>query len=295
MKGTIFDIKEFTVHDGPGSRITVFLKGCPLRCKWCHNPEGLSVEKQLLYKSTFCSHCGTCRKPCVHEECKPFGRCVYACPNGCLSIAGEEITSECLAERLLKNADILELMGGGITISGGEPMLQADFVCALAEQLGSVHKALQTSGYTDLATYQKVVSHMDYVMQDIKLADRNAHIKYTGVSNEKILRNIEWLKTSGKKFVFRVPLIPGITDTDENLQAIAEIAGDCYTELMPYNEFAGAKYSMVGMEYPLPVISQSVELKNISESNLVRNDTFLNRKRQKEDFTKSFHNAILLT
>lgn len=271
MQGTIFDIKEFTVHDGPGSRITVFLKGCPLRCIWCHNPEGLKVEKQLMYKSTFCSHCNNCLKPCSHEECQPFKRCIYACATGCLTIAGENITSEELAAKIRKNAAVLKVMDGGVTFSGGEPMMQADFVCDTAEKLGDMHKAIQTSGFTDLITYQKVIGHFDYVMQDIKLADKNAHIMYTGVSNETILRNVEWLKTSGKEFVFRVPLIPGITDTEENLKAIAEIVGEHKTELMPYNEFAGAKYKMIGMEYPL--------------------NTAKNRK---DDFTKYFQNAILL-
>lgn len=271
MNGIIFDIKEFTVHDGPGSRITVFLKGCPLKCKWCHNPEGLKAAKQLMYKSNFCSHCGACRKPCEHVECKPLGRCIHACPNGCLSIAGEEISSKKLAERLLKNADILKLMGGGITISGGEPMLQPAFVCDLAERLGNIHKAIQTSGYTDLKVYKKVISRMDYVMQDIKLVEEKEHISYTGVSNKKILENIEWLKTSGKQFVFRVPLIPDITDTEANLEAIAEIVGNCRTELMPYNTLAGAKYSMVGMKYTLSA-----------------------EKNQKEDFAKYFQNAVVL-
>lgn len=271
MNGTIFDIKEFTVHDGPGSRITVFLKGCPLRCKWCHNPEGLKVVKQLMYKSNFCTHCGACRKPCEHEECQPFGRCVHACPNGALGIAGEEVSAKTLAKRLQKHAAILKLMGGGITISGGEPILQPDFVCELAENLVGTHKAIQTSGYADLETYKKVVERMDYVLQDIKLADEQEHIKYTGVSNEKILRNIEWLKTCGKPFVFRVPLIPGITDTEDNLRAISEIVGDCRTELMPYNPLAGAKYAMVDMEYTLS-----------DEGN------------REEDFTKYFQNAVMM-
>ena len=271
MNGIIFDIKEFTVHDGPGSRMTVFLKGCPLRCKWCHNPEGLKVSRQLLYKSNFCSHCGACQKPCGHEDCTTFGRCIHACMNGCLSIAGEEISAEKLSERILKNADILKVMGGGITISGGEPMMQADFVCELTKKLRGIHKAIQTSGYTDLETYKRVLSHIDYVMQDIKLADEKEHILYTGVSNEKILKNIEWLKTSGKTFVFRVPLIPEITDTEENLKAIAEIVGECRTELMPYNTLAGAKYSMVDMEY-----------------------TLSSEKNREEDFTKYFKNAVML-
>lgn len=271
MNGIIFDIKEFTVHDGPGSRITVFLKGCPLRCQWCHNPEGLKVAKQLMYKSSFCSHCDSCKKGCEHAECQPYGRCIHACPNGCLSIVGEEVAAKDLAERLLKHADILKVMGGGITISGGEPLLQPEFVCELAEGLGDTHKAIQTSGYADLETYKKVIGHMDYVLQDIKLADEKEHIKHTGVSNEKILRNIEWLKTSGKPFVFRVPLIPGITDTEDNLKAISEIVGEYPVELMPYNPLAGAKYSMVDMEYMLS-----------DETN------------REEDFTKFFHNAVML-
>ena len=162
-------------------------------------------------------------------------------------------------------------MGGGITISGGEPLLQPDFACELAENLAGTHKAIQTSGYADLKIYQKVVEHMDYVLQDIKLADEKAHIKYTGVSNEKILRNIEWLKTSGKPFVFRVPLIPGITDTESNLKAVSEIVGDCRVELMPYNPLAGAKYAMVDMEYTLS-----------DEGN------------REEDFTKYFENAVMI-
>ena len=271
MNGIIFDIKEFTVHDGPGSRITVFLKGCPLRCKWCHNPEGLKVAKQLMYKSNFCTHCGACRKSCEHEECQQFGRCVHACPNGALGIAGEEVSAKSLAERLQKNADILKLMGGGITISGGEPLLQADFVCELADCLGDIHKAIQTSGYADLEVYKKVVESVDYVLQDIKLVDDREHLEYTGVSNQKILKNIEWLKRSGKPFVFRVPLIPGITETESNLKAISEIAGDCRVELMPYNPLAGAKYAMVDMEY-----------------------TFSDESNRKEDFTRFFKNAVMM-
>ena len=271
MNGTIFDIKEFTVHDGPGSRITVFLKGCPLRCKWCHNPEGLCVNSQLMYKEAFCSHCGACLRPCEHEECKPFGRCIHACANGCLSIVGEEISTDELAARLLKYADVLKIMGGGITISGGEPLLQPEFVCELAGKLKGVHKTLQTSGYATPENYKKVADCFDYVLQDIKLVYRQAHIRYTGVSNENILKNVEWLKTSGKPFVFRVPLIPGITDTEENLKAIGGLVGEHRVELMPYNELAGAKYPMVGMEYTLPQGTNRLE-----------------------DFTRYFQNAIML-
>ena len=127
--------------------------------------------------------------------------------------------------------------------------MQSDFVCAVCDQLEGVHKAIQTSGYVDFATYKKVISKM--VMQDIKLADDAMHIQYTGVSNQIILKNIEWLKKSKKDLVFRVPQIPGITDTKENLEKIVQIADGAKTELLPYNSFAGAKYEMLGMEYPL--------------------------------------------
>ena len=271
MEGTVFDIKEFTVHDGPGPRITVFLKGCPLRCRWCHNPEGLTQTVQLMEKTNLCTHCGRCRILCDHLQCKPFGRCIQACATGCLSLVGETVSSDELAQKLLQKAALLKQMGGGITISGGEPMLQPEFVCALAEALGGVHKAIQTSGFAAPEVYQRVVGHFDYVMQDIKLADNEAHRRYTGVDNAQILENIRWLQESGKAFVFRVPLIPGITDTEENLLAISRIVGSCRTELLPYNPMAGAKYPMVGMAYSLA-----------------------GKENRPEDYTRYFENAVLL-
>lgn len=259
MEGTIFDIKEFSIHDGPGARVTVFLKGCPLRCLWCHNPEGLSTRIQLMHKKNLCTGCGLCLQGCDHEECKGFDRCAHACPNGCISIAGERVSAEELAGRLLKNADFFALTGGGITVSGGEPLLQSEFVAELAEKLDElcprsgqrIHKAIQTSGYAEPEIYKSVIEKFDYVMQDIKLVDEESHIKYTGVSNQKILQNIEYLKNSGKEFLFRVPMIPGITDTESNLAAIAELTKGFSVEYLKYNELAGAKYEMLGMQYPL--------------------------------------------
>ncbi len=176
-----------------------------------------------------------------------------------------------LSEKLQKHADMLRQMEGGVTFSGGEPLLQAAFVCAVCDRLQGMHKALQTSGYADRETYQNTVSHVDYILQDIKLADPMLHKKYTGVDNTPILENIKWLKQSGKEFVFRLPLIPDITDTPENLRQVAQIVGASPIELMPYNTVAGAKYSMVGMEYGLT-----------TEPN------------RKEDFTSYFENAVIL-
>lgn len=251
MTGIVFDIKEFSVHDGPGSRITVFLKGCPLRCRWCHNPEGLVTEPQLMVQTNGCTGCKKCFEPCEHPECQPFGRCLHICPNGCLKISGTRWRTEDLANHLLKNADFLTLTGGGITVSGGEPMLQSDFVIELADKLKGVHKAIQTCGYTDEETYLKVIDKFDYIMQDIKLVDPAAHKFYTGVDNDLILRNIDLLKKSGKEHIFRMPLIPGITDTEENKSAALKLAGDSKLEFLDYNPLAGAKYSMLGMKYPL--------------------------------------------
>ena len=250
-EATIFDIKELSIHDGPGARITVFLKGCPLRCQWCHNPEGLSPELQLIHKKNLCTECGACLRECDHEECRPFGRCIHACPNGCLSVAGTRMTAQALADKLRQNADFFTMTGGGITVSGGEPMMQPEFVTELVSLLPDVHKAIQTSGYAKPEVYRMVIAGFDYVMQDIKLVDPVAHKKYTGVDNAWILENIRWLKESGKEYLFRVPMIPGITDTQENMDAIRDLTEGCPVEYLKYNSLAGAKYEMLGMQYPL--------------------------------------------
>lgn len=271
MTGVVFDIKEFSLFDGPGSRVTVFLKGCPLSCVWCHNPEGLLKDTQILYKKNKCVNCGKCKIDCAHPECRKINRCIYVCPNGCFEACGKEYTADGLAEKLLKYKDFLDISNGGITISGGEPLMQWEFVCELFKRLDCMHKAIQTSGYANEEVYQKVIDEADFVMQDIKLADTNKHKIYTGVNNEKILKNIEYLKKSKKDFVFRVPLIPDITDTDENLIAISEIVGSHKVELLSYNQMAGAKYESVGMKYLL-------------------DDKKAN---EKKDYMKFFENAVI--
>lgn len=251
MLGTIFDIKEMAVHDGPGIRTTVFLKGCPLRCKWCHNPEGLSFEPQVMYKEIRCLKCNACKKTCEHEECRDVGRCIYACPENCLQIAGSRISTETLAKELKKSAEILGDSFGGFTFSGGEPLAQPLFLLELINKLKDFHLCIETSGYTDSTTFKKVIDKLDYVIMDIKIADSQQHKKYTGIGNEQILKNFEILKGSGKPYVIRTPLIPDITDSQENLTAIKNIIGDSNWEKLPYNSMAGAKYKMLGMEFTL--------------------------------------------
>ena len=249
MTGTVFDIKEFALHDGAGIRTTVFLKGCPLRCIWCHNPEGLSTQPEL-YEKSGCQNCGLCRKGCSHPECQSVGRCLHICPQNLLHITGRIWDSHELANKLLAKKDIYTAFGGGVTLSGGEPLLQWEFTLELLKLLsGQVHTAIETSGYADASVFQQIVKECDFVYMDLKLFDENLHKKHTGVSNEGILQNALYLQNSGIPHCFRIPLIPGITDTPENLQALSKVAGNSQVELLPYNTLASAKYKSVRRKF----------------------------------------------
>ena len=251
MIGTIFDIKEMAVHDGPGIRTTVFLKGCPLKCRWCHNPEGLSFEPQLMYKDIRCIDCKSCQRECEHPECQPFGRCIHACPENCLEISGRIVTAKELAKELKESAEILDNSFGGFTFSGGEPLAQSEFLLELIEELKDYHLCIETSGFCDSEIFKTIIEKLDFIIMDIKIADYGTHKEHTGVGNDKIISNFEVLKKSGKPYLIRTPLIPNITDTKENIEAIKQIIGDSKWEKLPYNEMAGAKYKMLGMKYEL--------------------------------------------
>lgn len=252
--GVIFDIKEFSIFDGPGVRQTVFFKGCPLRCNWCHNPEGLSALPQIMVSENACVHCGKCREVCEHPgKCIVCGKCVESCPENARRIAGTRYTSEELVTKIRKDAAYYAACGGGVTFSGGEPLLQADFLAEVLDQIPDIHKTIETSGYAEPEVFEKILGKIDYFMMDIKLMDEDMHRKYTGVSNARILHNAETLMRSGKPHRLRIPLIPGVNDTEENLEAFAAFVSSVHketpVELLPYHKTAGAKYSMVGMEY----------------------------------------------
>jgi pyruvate formate lyase activating enzyme len=222
--GIVFDIKEFTVHDGPGVRTTVFLKGCPLACMWCHNPESQSIQPQII------------RSPTGER------------------LAGREYEAAELAALLNRQAALLRANEGGITFSGGEPLFQADFVAEVIDFLDEdTHVLLDTCGHAPQADFLLVLARTDLVFYDLKLIDRAAHLHYTGVDNDLILANLQLLGRSGKPFIIRVPLVPGVTDTDENLAGIAgaleNIPGLVELDLLPYNRAAGAKYRYAGMQF----------------------------------------------
>ncbi len=221
--GWIWDIKKYAIHDGPGIRTTVFLKGCPLSCMWCHNPEGQSKLPQVMR-----SRSGERR-------------------------VGKDYTAMELAGILNAQADILRFNEGGVTFSGGEPLMQAGFVAEVMDLLDGVHILLDTSGYGLERDFRTLVDRADLVFFDLKLIDSIAHHHYTGCDNERILKSLSILEKMGKPFIVRVPLVPGVTDSDQNLAGIAGRVANITSlervELLPYNKAAGAKYESAGMVF----------------------------------------------
>lgn len=250
----IFAIEEFAVYDGPGIRTAVFFKGCPLRCVWCHNPEGWSMERQIVRNPNGCLHCGRCREVCTSKEkCKLCGKCIPVCPGGLIRFSGWEWEADELAARLMKNAGVLKATGGGITLTGGEVLLQPEFLLELLGKLSPLHRAVETSGYGDPDVFRDALEQLELVYFDIKLMDCSLHTKYTAKSNDLILKNARTLKMSGKPFIIRIPLIRGVNDDEANLKATADFLADSQNlrqvELLPYNTMAGAKYAMLGLQY----------------------------------------------
>jgi len=251
--GILFDVKELSVNDGPGLRTSVFLKGCPLRCIWCHNPEGLLPRPQLMESGAPCLGCGACRGGCGHADCRPFGRCLHVCPQGRLRVCGWREEAGALAARIREQESLLASSGGGVTLTGGEPLLQGGFLLALMAELKPLHVAVETSGCGDPDLFGEVARRADLLMVDLKQMDDGVHRRLTGAGNGPILSNLSRLMASGRPFIARIPLIPGVTDTPENLRETARFLSPARNllrvELMPYNRLAGAKYASVGMEY----------------------------------------------
>ena len=231
--GIVFDVKQYALHDGPGIRTTVFLKGCPLRCQWCHNPEGIGKNPQILYRNKRCIGCGECLDVCPEKAlslspegiitnkllCKADGACAMICPADARELIGKTVSSDEIRDVVKKDVPFYNQSGGGVTFSGGEPLMQPDFLLECLQLCGreGIHRAVDTSGHAALEIVKPIAKETDLFLYDLKLMDPDKHRYLTGVSNELILSNLKYLAYAGFKITVRFPLLTGLNDTDENL------------------------------------------------------------------------------
>lgn len=273
-KGIVFDIEPYAIHDGPGIRTTVYLKGCLLSCPWCHNPEGLAPEPEIVWWKARCIRCFDCIRVCPPQaitelpdalsldldKCDLCGKCVEVCPSGAWEIIGKAMSVADVMREVEKDRVFYEESGGGVTFSGGEPLMQADFLADLLEccKERDIHTALDTSGYAEWETVERLSHNVDLFLYDLKFIDEARHLHFTGVSNEPILRNLRELSSRRNTMVVRLPLVPGINDDEDNIKAIgqfvASLANVEQISLLPYHKAGVDKYQRLRREYELPDI-----------------------------------------
>jgi pyruvate formate lyase activating enzyme len=277
---TLFNLQRFSTEDGPGLRTTLFFKGCPLTCPWCHNPEGISPGPELLYKQVTCIGCGDCRKACsqdaielddqgVHVDlnlCDHCFACVEACPTNSLEAVGIDYELEELVQEVLKDRSFFETSGGGVTLSGGEPLMHLSFIGEFLRRCRQekIHVALDTSGMTRREWFGPVLNWLGLVLFDVKLMDPEAHRKITGAPLELVLSNLERASKKGLPIWVRTPVIPGFTDSEDNLRNIArylkrEVPSLQRYDLLAFSNLCESKYRMMGKSFPLagqPLLSK---------------------------------------
>ncbi|KHS57312.1 radical SAM protein [Terrisporobacter othiniensis] len=269
MTGTVFDMQRFSLHDGPGIRTIVFLKGCPLHCRWCSNPESQNNSPIVMYKKSDCFKCGRCISVCKvgaisfdnethidREKCTGCGECTNVCPSGALVLKGKTMTIQQAIKELKKDATIFRRSDGGVTLSGGEPLVQHDFASQLLLACKSQgwNTAIETTGFGSSEAIEKVIPYVDTVLLDIKHIDPYTHKKFTGISNEVILKNAKRISQITKTVV-RVPIIPGFNYSYKDIEDIAKFVKTLNNvdtiHLLPYHTFGENKYDLLGIEYTL--------------------------------------------
>lgn len=270
MRGTVFNIQRFSIHDGPGIRTTVFLKGCNLRCAWCHNPESFLQKPQLQFFPQKCIGCGECFAVCPagaheldhgahllnREKCTVCGRCADTCYAESLVVVGKEMTVDEVLGQVAQDAVFYETSQGGVTFSGGEPLLQPEFLRSLLEgskEIG-LHTAVDTAGSVQETAFSAILPHVDLFLFDIKLADDVRHRQYTGVSNRQVLDNLAFVSRMGGRIWVRIPLVPGVNDTPNDILMIADhlrpLEGVELVELLPFHRMAEGKYRSLALDPP---------------------------------------------
>ncbi len=271
MKGIVFNIQRFSINDGPGIRTTVFLKGCRLRCLWCHNPESLNPQPELIYHERECIGCRRCVEVCPQEVhrfvedrhllardlCQQCGLCTKECPTGSLELVGREYTVKEVFDEIMRDEIFYRNSGGGITLSGGEPTFQVEFAIKLLKKCKEkvLSTAVDTCGYTPWSVLKRLLPFTDLFLYDLKHLDPQKHKEYTGVFNDLILENARRLSFNGAKMEIRVPVIPGYNDSEDNIRMIGKFVDELSkkekVKFVPYHHFAGSKYRQLGKTYPI--------------------------------------------
>lgn len=291
MRGSIFNIQRYSIHDGPGIRTTVFFKGCPLKCQWCHNPESQKQEKEIMIYPNKCIGCGFCVKACKtgaltfengiinfnKNLCKNCGECCDACPTSARTVVGDYIEVQELLKEIKKDEVFYEESHGGVTFSGGEPLSQGEFLEDILKRCKEegIHTTVDTSGYGSEDTIRRIVPYVDLFLYDLKSMDDSIHKKYIGVSNKVILGNLKLIGELGGNIFIRIPLIPGVNDWRGQIQSfisfIKNVKGILQVNILPYHNISQEKYNRLKREYKCenikePVAEELDEVKSIFES-----------------------------
>lgn len=271
LMGKVFNIMKYSIHDGPGIRTTVFLKGCPLNCQWCHNPEGQGLDQELMYRPDRCIGCGRCIEMCPNgavilsegklvyhrDQCQACGQCCKTCHAGVRELVAKTMSMEEVMAEIEKDLIFYDESGGGVTFSGGEALLQPDFMLEILKKCRTkeIHTAVETCGFVKLDSLKTISNYVNLILYDLKIMDSRKHQDVTGAPNELILANLLWLAKNYPQVIVRVAIIPGINDDEENLSKMGEFIASLKSvqdvHIFPYHKTGVEKYQRLGLEYLL--------------------------------------------